>query len=306
MRHMHTNTIDPNRRLIVPGYDLAVAYRIYPQVAKPAIGLPFSGDKLELSEICLRSFKQSLGSLKVKLWVLLDRCPNEYTQLFRKYFDDEDLVLISLRNLGNRATFDKQIELLLQQHDSEVVYFAEDDYFYLPGQFSCMIDFLLKHEDVHFISPYDHLDCYKLELHHQPKWLKVHGGRHWRTAASTCLTFLTRKDTLRKTAAIFRSYNRGSCDCSLWLGLTKGRVFSPRFFFGHLRRPPRSSKFIIKAWFYHWYQILFGKKWMLWVPIPGVATHLNVKSFAKCGLARAYAPEQSLQMVEEAPVVKHN
>lgn len=288
------------------GYDLAVAYRIYPQVAKPAIGLPFTADKLELSEICLRSFKESLGSLKIKLWVLLDGCPEEYAQLFRKYFDDEDLVLISLRNLGNRATFDKQIELLLEQQDSEVVYFAEDDYFYLPGRFSSMINFLLMHQDVHFISPYDHLDCYRLELHHEPKWLRVHGGRHWRTAASTCLTFLTTREILRKTADSFRTYNRGNDDCSLWLGLTKDRVLSPRFFFGHLHRPPRFSKYIVKSWFYHWRQILFGKKWMLWVPIPGVATHLNKQALSPNVDWRELMHQIRSQLVEEIPAVKHN
>lgn len=288
------------------GYDLAIAYRVYPQVAKPAIGLPFSENKLELSEICLRSFKESLGNLKVKLWVLLDGCSEEYAQLFRKYFDEKDLVLSYLRSVGNRATFDKQIEILSEQQDSEVVYFAEDDYFYLPGQFSCMIDFLLQRKDVHFISPYDHLDCYTLALHNQPKWLRVYGGKHWRTAASTCLTFLTRKETLRKTAHIFRGYNRGSCDCSLWLALTKGRVFSPLFFFGHFRRPPRFAKFIIKSWFYYWRQILFGKRWMLWVPIPAVATHLNNQALSPNVDWRRLMRAAGCQSVEEISVLKHN
>jgi hypothetical protein len=63
-------------------YDLVIAYRIYPKVAKPAQGLPFSQDKLMLAEICLRSFKEALGGLRVKLWALLDGCPNEYADLF--------------------------------------------------------------------------------------------------------------------------------------------------------------------------------------------------------------------------------
>lgn len=56
-------------------YDLAVAYRIYPKVSKPARSLPFGDDKYQLSEACLKSFKESLGSLRVKLWALLDGCP---------------------------------------------------------------------------------------------------------------------------------------------------------------------------------------------------------------------------------------
>ena len=48
-------------------HDLAVAYRIYPIVSRPALGLPFSEDKYRLSEVCLRSFKESLGPLRVKI-----------------------------------------------------------------------------------------------------------------------------------------------------------------------------------------------------------------------------------------------
>ena len=37
-------------------YDLAVAYRIYPEVSRPAQSLPFGDDKLKQAGICLRSF----------------------------------------------------------------------------------------------------------------------------------------------------------------------------------------------------------------------------------------------------------
>src|SRR5258708_2093154 len=256
-------------------YDLAVAYRIYPKVADTALSLPYGDDKYRLSQICLKSFKDSVTGLRVKIWVLLDGCPSEYANLFRKYFDPDDLVLLDLNGIGNRATFHRQIDILLSQQDADLVYFAEDDYFYLAGQFTYMVDFLLRSEDVHFISPYDHLDYYTLDLHRQPKWLKVHGGRHWRTASSTCLTFLTRRDTLRKTQAVFRNYKRRSFDCSLWLSLTKHRVFDPLFFGRHLIRQPFFCKIIFNSWLHFWRQILFGRRWMLWVPIPGIATHLD-------------------------------
>src|SRR6266849_3107976 len=256
-------------------FDVAIAYRIYPKVAESARGFPFADDKLRLSEICLRSFKKSLGDLRIKLWVLLDGCPDDYADLFRKYFGAQELVLVPLQGAGNQGCFAKQIEMLIAQEDSEVVYFAEDDYFYLPGQFRCMVNFLLQHEDVDFLSPYDHLDCYTMDLHRQPKWLKVYGGLHWRTAASTCLTFLTKRETLRKTQTVFRNYKRRSFDCSLWLSLTKRRVFNPVFFCRHVVREPHFCKVIAKSWVYCWRQILFGRKWRLWIPIPGIATHLD-------------------------------
>jgi len=257
-------------------YDLAIVYRVYPRVAKAAIGLPFSEDKFQLSEICLRSLKESLGDLRVKLWVLLDGCPEKYARLFEKYFDAKDLVLLPLPGVGNLATFGKQIDILLDQKESELVYFAEDDYLYLPKQFPQMLDFLRAHEDVHFVTPYDHLDCYTFKIHRHPKWIRVYGGHHWRTAASTCLTFLTRKETLRQKKMIFKSYCRRNRDCSLWLSLTKKSLFDPVQFFQFVLREQHFAKIIAKAWLYGWPQILFGKQMKLWTPIPGIATHLDL------------------------------
>ena len=261
-------------------YDLAVAYRIYPKVSKPALGLPYSDDKLRLSEICLRSFKECVAGLRVKVWAILDGCPESFADLFRKYFDPDDLVLVPLPSVGNHATFGKQIDILLSQTDSDFLYFAEDDYVYHPNQFGRMISYMNAYKDVDFISPYDHLDCYTLEIHRRPKWLRVHSGQHWRTAASTCLTFLTRKKTLASNEANFRTYCRRNFDCSLWLSMTKFSIFNPiqtlRFAFTERL----FARIVAKAWIYGWVQILFGKRAMLWVPLPAIATHLDARALS--------------------------
>lgn len=261
-------------------YDLAVAYRIYPKVAQPALGLPFSEDKYRMAEMCLRSFRKSLGGLRAKLWVLLDGCPPKYGELFRKYFPDDDLVILALPGVGNHETFLKQIEILSEQRDADLVYFAEDDYFYLPDQFHLMTDFMKAFADVQFISPYDHLDCYTLDLHRKPKWLRVYAGHHWRTAASTCLTFLTSKETLQQTADIFRTYSRRNFDCSMWLSLTKENLLRPVDFCRWLVREPLFAKITIRAWLFGWAQILFGERRKLWVPMPGIATHMDAKALS--------------------------
>lgn len=263
-------------------YDLAIAYRICPKMAKPAIGLPFSEDKLRFSEICLRSFKESLGNLRVKLWALLDGCPEEYAALFQKYFEARDLVLVPLPGVGNQATFGKQIEILLQQEDSDLIYFAEDDYFYLPDQFPLMLRFLREGQGVDFVTPYDHPDCYQLDLHHEPKWLTVFEGHHWRTAASTCLTFLTRKSTLVRYERAFRTYSRGNNDCAMWLSLTKRRVFNPLAPLRFFARGEYYWKIFVQAWLFCWRQIVFGKAARLWVPLPGIATHLAAGHLSPC------------------------
>ena len=60
--------------------------------------------------------------------------------LFLKYFDKQDLELIHLPKAGNRATFGQQIKILSEQTDSELVYFAEDDYFFFPNQFEIWLN----------------------------------------------------------------------------------------------------------------------------------------------------------------------
>src|SRR5438477_549703 len=151
------------------GYDLAVAYRVYPRVSKSAQSLPFGDDKALLAETCLKSFKDCLGSLRVKLWAILDGCPQEYEEFFRKHISSDDLVIIKLNAVGNGATFDRQLDILLQQNDAHILYFAQ-------------------------------------------------GLFYW--------------------------------------------------------------KILVKAWRYGWRSILFGRKMKLWIPVPGIATHLDSKSLS--------------------------
>jgi hypothetical protein len=213
------------------------------------------------------------------MFVLLDNCPPSYEDLFKKYFDEQDLELIRLNGVGNRATFDMQIDILLGQNVSEIVYFAEDDYLYLPNQFESMVQFLHE-EQVDFVSPYDHLDYYVLDLHNQKNFIKFYNDKHWRTAASTCLTFLTTKTILRKTQNVFQSYTKGNDDVSLWISLTKRRLFDPLTILKYYSANGHAFGIILHAWQFCWRQILFGKRRYLWVPIPGIATHLVTEHLA--------------------------
>ena len=261
-------------------YDLAVAYRIYPKVSKtPPV---FATDKLQLSNLCLRSFRRGIAGLKVKLFALLDGCPSQYEEIFRQSFGQRDLQLINLPSVGNRPTFGHQINLLTAQSDAELVYFAEDDYFYRPGAIAEMSSFLRANADADFVTPYDHPDGYQLPLHPRSQEIRPWGTRHWRTAASTCLTFLTSKSTLQRTASVFRTYQRTNLDVSLWMALTKQTVLNPFALFRCLRRSVRFAGYIAQSWRYKPLQILLGKKWKLWCPLPSLATHMEVPFLAPC------------------------
>jgi hypothetical protein len=260
-------------------YDLAVAYRIYPTLAKTAATLPFL-DKKTLAETCVKSFSAALGKLRAKVWVLLDGCPFSYEDLFRKHLANSDLIFLQCGRIGNRATFAKQLEILLNQDDAELVYFAEDDYFYLSNALPKLLAFLRGNPDCDFVTPYDHPDCYNLDLHRQPKWLKLFDGRHWRSAASTCLTFLTTQTTLRRTRAVFQTYSEGNADASLWLSLTKSPALLPQSWLRFRRSDDWLARIVEKSWWYTWRQIVFGQRYKLWTPVPGLATHLDATALS--------------------------
>lgn len=270
--------------MIAQNYDLAVAYRIYPKVSKvPPV---FSDNKFKLSELCLGSFKKSLGSMKVKIWALLDNCPQEYEELFLKYFDKNDLEIIKLPGIGDRGTIKKQIHILSEQNVSEIVYFAEDDYFYLHNQFKAMVDFINLNKDVDFLSPYDNPDYYKLDLHNYSKEIKIFSNKHWRAVACTTNTFLTSREKLRKVKNVIGTFSKGTTftkgnyDSSYWMSLTKYKVFNLFDLTKYLISGDHNFYRIAKAWYFCWRQILFGKRWKLWVPIPSIATHMESNSLA--------------------------
>ncbi len=250
--------------------DLAVAYRIYPGVSKsPAF---FSTDKYKLSEMCLRSFRSALGGLQVKVWALLDGCPPEYESLFREVLADCDLEIVPLNKVGNFGTFSLQIDLLTKQTKAQYVYFAEDDYFYLPGALEKMVEFMRQNPDVDFVTPYDHPDSYKTSSHLERHLVRPFGDRYWRTASSTCLTFLTSRENIARTNAIFRTYSRGNMDCPIWLALTQ------RTELGNLRvhwHDVFRLKTWLKTWRWGYRTLLFDRRYRLWAPLPTLATHME-------------------------------
>jgi hypothetical protein len=250
--------------------NLAVAYRIYPGISKsPAF---FSTDKVQLSEMCLHSFKKALGSLRVKIWVLLDGCPPGYEALFRQVFQNGDLEIITLNKVGNLATFSLQIDLLANQTEAPYVYFAEDDYFYLPDALEKMIVFMRENPDVDFVTPYDHPDSYYTSSRFERHLVRPSGDRYWRTASSTCLTFLTSRENLIHTKAMFKTYCRDNRDCSMWLALTqKIELADPRVHWHDLFR----MKIWALTWKWGFFRILFRRRYLLWVPIPTLATHME-------------------------------
>jgi hypothetical protein len=259
------------------GYDVAVAYRIYPKVSASCGNRPpvFSKDKLKLAELCVNSFKNSLGGVRIKLWVLLDNCPPVYETMFTQLWPAEDLVLVRYPGVGDAVTFREQSRILMEQTDAEIVYFAEDDYFYLPDQFHLIVDFFRQNPDADFVAPYQGLGFYTGDMENVSRKTRAFGGRDWNSCVSTTHTFLTKRDTLTESRGVFlASYGKISPDLAKWMALTKKRVFNPVKFMRWLVPQRFWAGSILLAWYFCWRQILFGRRYTLWSPRPSIATHM--------------------------------
>lgn len=268
--------------MIVNAYDLAVAIRIYPGISKDPVF--FRDSKLSMVENMLRSFVRGIGTLRVKIYVLLDHCPQEYHQRINEIVKDQDVEIIEIEGIGgNQVTFERQIDLLLEQNDSENIMFAEDDYLYRKGSVQACVRFL-NTDGVDFVSPYDHMDYYTMWLHEHPVNIRISEDSHWREANSTTLTFLTTKSVLRETHRYFRTFSKKNWDCSIFWTLGKRHIFSLRSFFKFFSLAVKGETFFLKAWLRTWYFTPFAnistRKYHIWTPIPSGATHLQVGGIA--------------------------
>ena len=189
-------------------FDVSIALRTYPGNKHSNSRPIFKNDKYKLFDVCLKSLKTSLGSLRFKIYALLDNCPPKWEESFDKYFDKNELEVLHLKDAGEIGSLEVAMNILINQRFSEIVYLAEDDYFYLPNQFEKMVKLLKSDSEVDFITPYDPIDHYTIPLHNYQSKIKFFAGKHWRTVATTCNTYLTSKKTLIKTRDIFlRSYS---------------------------------------------------------------------------------------------------
>lgn len=260
-------------------YDLVVAYRICPKISK--IPPAYPDNKYELSKFCLESFKKSIEGLKVKMFVLLDNCPPEYDNLFLNIFSKDDLVLIHT-SLGNKGTYKKQIELLLNQEDSEVIYFAEDDYFYTEN-IKNMVDFIVSGK-ADFVTPYEHPDCY-VNNHAIQNKITIFENQRYATVQHACLTFMTTKKNLLKNKRYFLIFsNWFGSDFVVWgcvtLGFTYFRYL--KLIFNYKNFTLENFKVFGSMWFFAWHRFILNKKFKLYMPVQTLATHMESNFLAPC------------------------
>jgi hypothetical protein len=263
-----------------PKYDLAIACRVcsIPSNSKPPI---FAEDKLKLIEFCAKSLKASVGKLRAKLWVVLTG-PPEYERMFESIWPKEDLVVLSVGRIGNPKSLRQQIDILCEQTDADYVFLAEDDYFYLPGTLESALEFLRSEPEESFVSLYDipdnYTDPYQLSSDAEAR---IRGDHAWHPRAATTHTFLTRRTTLQQCRDVFSAvYWFGKkvwgsdTDTAHWLALTKRKFLNPAVFVQSLFKYRYWAACVFLAFFFRTRQVLFGKRYTLWIPQPSMSTHM--------------------------------
>lgn len=257
-------------------YEIVVAHRVCPALSGSAVG--FDSKEAMVSETA-KSLFAALEGVKARVIVLLDGCPDSYESFFRS--QTTKVTIERFAGIGNQKTFGRQLDILSQVQDSKYVYFSEDDYLYRKGAFREMLAFMRK-TGADFVSPLDHPDRYLGQiLESRETSLVVDGIRHWRQSGTTCLTFMARVDSLMAGRAAFETYVQGNIDGTMWLGLTKDRIFSfPTLLVNFIRHYIlKNSSFgrviPLAAWRWHGLKLLSRRKYQLWTPVPTLAVHLS-------------------------------
>ncbi len=165
-------------------------YRIsdssYPKEKLPGV------DKLD----CLKNFIEVFGSDNLK--IIADRVNDETKNFVKNY----DVQYTSLGNAGSlRYTIDQAVE-----SEENFIYFAEDDYLYLPTAKDLILDGFLN-SSVDYVSLYDHPDKYGV-TYQFGETSKVYrtNKSHWRETQSTCMTFAARRSALKRDLDIWHQY----------------------------------------------------------------------------------------------------
>lgn len=263
-------------------FQIAIAHRVCPALAKTATHFT---DKLAMVEASAKSIAAALEGVNAKITVILDGCDDRYAAVFDSLFAHfgEKYRLLRTPAIGNRPTYAKLMEVLAaDSHEADFVYFSEDDYIYRPDAFRAMMDFL-GGADVDFVSPLDHPDRYNPRLPERRRnEIRVSRFCHWREAASTCCTFMTKSETFAETAKKLGAYSAGSGDGPMWLNLTKNSIFSPyatfyqalRYLLGRRATPEGLEFMVLAAWRFFRWRLPFGRRYKLWSPMPTLAVHL--------------------------------
>jgi hypothetical protein len=162
-------------------------------------------------ETCFRNLLLTIRSDKlahrVKIIIIYDGTPESfYTDFISGYHANKtfELDLQFVNGGSNGASFLIALNMLRNSPipDTDLVYLLENDYLHQHGWVSKLFELYESKQNIDFVSLYDHRDKYDFDMYSNlVAKLTYTPTHHWRTAPSTCGTFILEK------AAILRDYD---------------------------------------------------------------------------------------------------
>jgi len=146
-------------------------------------------------ETCLRSFLRAqarVASCSRVTFVNDGPIPGDRLRIMWEHG-----TILPLSGIGNTPCHRETLRHALAS-ESELVYFAEDDYLYVASAFEQMIAAFDALPGVDYVTLYDHTDRYRRrdDARRGRSRIFLTEATHWRTVESTCMTFGARRPVL--------------------------------------------------------------------------------------------------------------
>lgn len=192
-------------------------------------------------ENCLKNFlKNCFDAAEDEMFLYADNVEEKtYTDIQRWTEPYADSIALVRSNAGSsaasfRLVFEESIKLL----DHKIVWFQEDDYWYLPNSRRILLEGL---ERADYVSLYAHPDKFIPASKGGNKFIGDDGGEQttviltkssfWMLTNSTTCTFATRAETLKDDAEIWRRHTTGTYprdfDCFIELRFKGKSLITP-------------------------------------------------------------------------------
>jgi len=244
--------------------ELAIAIRVSPFLSKWCI--PYFKSKFELVTTCMLSLKDAINKIDAKIYVILDRCPQEYKKLFFKIFNEITFYETNIKDkkrswFADVLTFKFQNNIL-KNEQAEIFLFQEDDYFYFK-EIGIILDFM-KIYNIDFVSPYCHPWVIKGWEKFIDKVILFHNYLFF-NAPFTSMTFFITKRAFNEIINVNVDLYSREGDIRRWLILTKN-IKPLRFDLPYWR-----YRIALLKYFSLYLKL---RKYQLFMPYPTFATHV--------------------------------
>lgn len=167
------------------------------------------------NESCLNNFCCMFLDHISNVLVIADNISQETGTMIQKYINKDQIKYVSIGH--GAGTFNLGLDYALQQDDSEIIYFVENDYLHKPFSPEIIEEGLKLGPS--FISLYDHPDKYMdpsnggnpyCEGGAEDTRVYLSDSCHWKVTNSTTMTFAATVRTLKRIEPILRKWTQGT------------------------------------------------------------------------------------------------